>query len=54
MRILPARSGEYETHLVGIAADTGDTFDGEIEGPHGEPGLFQERHDEAAQTAVDV
>ena len=37
-----------------IAADTGDTLDSEVERPHGEPGLLQERHDEAAQAAVDV
>ena len=39
---------------MGIAADTGDTLDSEVERPHGEPGLLQERHDEAAQAAVDV
>ena len=37
-----------------IAADTGDTLDSEVERPYGEPGLLQERHDEAAQAAVDV
>ena len=37
-----------------IAADTGDTLDSEVERPYGEPGLLQERHDEAAQAAVDM
>ena len=37
-----------KTNLMGVATNGGDTFNSEVEGLNGEPGLLEEGHDETA------
>lgn len=42
------------THLVRVAANSGDALDPEVERLRWVTGCLEERHDEAAKAAVDV
>ena len=39
---------------MGVAADTGDTFDAEVEWDGGKTGAGKERDDEGAETTIDM
>ena len=54
MRQMPTKERIDVSCLVRVATDAGNTLHPKVKRLHRKSGLFEEWHDEAAQTAIDV